>query len=84
MIQIPMTPEVFAKAKGLLAAPGTDIRSFSESGPQSGSFATAEVAFTYSYDGATLHLVVTAKHGLAKIASEDTIKSRLVELLGKV
>jgi hypothetical protein len=85
MIQLAMTPEQFAKAKMILAAPQTDIRSFSETGPVSGSFATVQVGFRYIYDGiGALALSVTAKHGAAMFATEDEIKGRLVALLAKM
>lgn len=83
MIQIPMTADRFAKAKAVIES-SAEVVSKSESGPQSGSFATGAVGFNYSYDGVTLCLVVTAKHGLAKFASEDTIKDRLLALLAQV
>jgi hypothetical protein len=78
-----MTPAMFAKAKAVIES-SPDVLSHGESGPQSGSFATSAVGMSYAYDGTTLCLVVTAKHGLAKFASEDTIKGRLMDLLSEV
>jgi hypothetical protein len=84
MIQIPMTPAQFAAAKAAIDG-SSEVLSHSASGSQLGSFSTSQVGFSYSYNGVdTMTLYVTAKHGLAKFASDDTIKARLLELLGKL
>ena len=84
MIQISMTPAQFAAAKAVIDD-SDEVLSHSVSGPQSGSFATSQVGFSYSYDGVSLMtLVVTVKHGFAKIASDDEIKAHLVRLLSKL
>lgn len=84
MIQIPLTPAQFAAAKAVIES-SSEVLSHSESGPASGSFATSQVGMSYSYNGAdTLTLSVTARHGLAKFASDDMIRQRVVTLLAQV
>jgi len=84
---IPLTPEKFAAAlKGLEAAPkGGDLKSFETSGPN-GVIKTSQVdlGFSYSDEKQELDVVILAKHGIAKFASEFTIQAHLVDLLNHV
>jgi len=84
---IPLTPEKFAAAlKGLEAAPkGGDLKSVEISGPN-GIIETSQVKLGFSYSAAKqeLAVVILAKHGLAKFASESTIQAHLVDMLNQV
>jgi hypothetical protein len=84
LINLPMTPAQYAAARTAIATPGGEVTSHSESGPWSGNFSTAQVSFSYSYDGTWLHLLVTAKRGLATFASEGTIQKKLQDLLTRL
>lgn len=83
MIQLAMTPAQFAAAKAVIGS-SAEVDFHNVSGPNSGSFATSQVAMSYFYNGAVLSLSVTAKYGMAHLASEDYIKDRLAMLLGKL
>jgi hypothetical protein len=86
MIQIPMTPDQYAKARAALAT-NSEILSHTESGLNNGSFATAqiEMAYYYATPAAELQLSIKARHGLeARLASEDQIRARLIVLLAQV
>lgn len=87
MIEINLTPEQFAKARAaILASPA--VLQHTEHSPMDGSFSTAQVTIDYSYAASyptgSMVLDVTAKHGLARFASEDEIKKRVEALLPTV
>lgn len=84
---IPLTPEKYAAAlKGLEAAPkGGDLKSFETSGPN-GILKTSQVDLGFAYSPAQggVQVAILSKHGLARFASEDTIKAHLIDMLDKV
>jgi len=87
MIQLAMSPEQFAKARtAILTSP--DVLQHAEHSPMDGTFSTSQVTIDYSYapsyPAGQMALDVTAKHGLARFASENTIKEYIQELLAKV
>lgn len=84
MINLRMSPAQFAAAKAAISKPGGEVTSHSESGDFSGNFSTPQVSFSYSYDGTTLHLLITARRGLAQLASEGTIQNKLEALLARL
>lgn len=81
MITIPMTPLQFQDAVEKLDTPGNGLTVNEALTPTTGKVANSQIAFDYAYDGTTLTLTITAKHGLAKFASDDAIKSHILELL---
>lgn len=79
-----MSAEEFAKAKAVVET-SDQVISKAEIGPNDGIFKTSQVGLNYHFDPTgTLQLTITEKHGLAKFASEDTIKAHLEELLTSV
>jgi hypothetical protein len=85
MISMAMSPAQYAAARAAITDPkNTEVTGHSESGEYSGNFRTAQVAFSYSYDGTWLHLNITAKYGVARLASEATIQGRLQALLARL
>lgn len=80
MIEIQISPEQYQKAREVIRT-AKEVRSFTEEGASAGSLSTDQVALEYVFDGDDLHVKVTAKHGMAKFASEDMIKSKLMQLL---
>lgn len=86
MIQIPMSPEQFAKARAAIAA-SSQVLGHVEKGELNGSFVTKQVSMAYYFSPAAneLHLNITARSGLeARTASEDQIKAKLVALLAQI
>lgn len=87
-MQISLTPEQYQAAlKHLLDAKSPDVDVFgmpSDTAP--GLIENKQVSLNFTYDWLAQALTVTilAKHGLARFASDDTIKAHLVDLLGKV
>lgn len=86
MIQIPLTPEQYQAAlKHLMDAKSPDVDSLTlPVGDVAGQFSNHLLTAQFSFDGTNLNITPLAKHGLARFASEDTIKAHLVDLLGKV
>lgn len=76
VIQFPMTPEQFVKAQKALDATTTHAGD-----SNSGSVVTSQLSFDYDYDGTNLSMTITAKHGIAKFASDNAIKSHIAEML---
>lgn len=87
MIQIPLTPEQYKTALGhVIQVPqSNELGSYllpTEGNP--GQLVTAQVSLEFTYNNTdTLSVNVFAKRGLAKFASEGTIKAHLVDLLGQ-
>jgi hypothetical protein len=84
MINLAMTPAQFAAARTAISTPGGEVTSHSESDQWSGNFSVPQVSFSYSYDGTTLHLTITARRGMARMASEATIQGKLQALLTRL
>jgi hypothetical protein len=79
-----MTPEQFTAARAAILA-SNQVLTHTETTETEGNFSTSQVALSYSYAAPGLMtLAVTAKHGLVRFASEDTIKQHLQELLAQV
>jgi hypothetical protein len=83
LILIPMSQEQYFAARGAIAK-SSQVLTHAEATDWTGSFSTRQVAMSYRYDGTTLSLTVTAKYGMAKFASEEMIRTRLMELLSEV
>lgn len=88
MIVIPLTVEKYETLlKGLMDYRGPDLTSFTlPVDDKFGKIVTPQVVLSFDYDRVCfeLHVTVLEKHGLAKFASEGTIKAHLIDLLGKV
>jgi hypothetical protein len=88
MIQIPLTPGQYQTALGhIMQVPqGNDLLSYElPTSEHPGQLVTAQVSLEFTYNGTdTLSVNVFAKRGLAKFASEGTIKAHLIDLLGQV
>lgn len=86
MIQIPLTPEQYqATLNHLMVAKSPDVDSFTlphDANP--GQLVNSQVNLSFTYDNTNLNITVLSKHGIARFASEGTIKAHLVDLLGKV
>lgn len=84
-MQIPLTPEQYQSAlTGLEAYRGPDLKSVTVDKDVI-TIQTSQVDLTCLYNGIdSLNVVVTARYGLAKLASDSTIKAHLLDLLGKV
>lgn len=87
MIQIPLTKDQYwAVLQHLNAAKAPDVLKFSlPSETEPGLIENAQISLNFTYNGTdALDVTILAKHGLARFASEGTIKAHLVDLLGKV
>lgn len=89
MIQIPLTPDQYKAAIAhIIQVPqSNDLDSYRlpTADDPVGQLVTPQASLEFTYNGVdTLSVDVFAKRGLAKFASEGTIKSHLIDLLGKV
>lgn len=82
MIQIPLTPDKYQETmmKLLNGVPGV-IGFEPPSVDSPGTLVTDQVLLRFTYDKTDLNVTVAEKHGLAKFASENTIKAHLTDLL---
>jgi hypothetical protein len=79
IVSIPMTPEQFLKAQvALNSAAGV-----SHTGDdKSGTVHSKDIDFSYTFDGSSLAMDITARHSLkAKIASDSQIAEHVKEML---
>jgi hypothetical protein len=80
MITIPMTAAQYAKARTIVQD-SPRLKEVVEESPTKGHFTSNMITAEYNYDGSNLTLNITAKHGLAKLASDNDIKEHLVTFL---
>jgi hypothetical protein len=78
MITISLTPEQFAKAQSALRSDKSIVYVGDD---KIGSVTTSQISFDYTYDGTNLSMTISGKHGLAKFASDSTIKEHIEALL---
>ncbi|MGH2505894.1 MAG: hypothetical protein ACRDHZ_00505 [Ktedonobacteraceae bacterium] len=86
MISIPLSPEQYQAAlNGLMQYKGGDLTSFLVPvNGQPGQIVTPQVTLDFTYTPNVLDLTIVEKHGIAKFASESTIKSHLQDMLTRV
>lgn len=85
MIEFPCTQEMYDKAKAALSTPRA-MKSFADKGNNTGSFATntykgGSLEADYSWDGNTLRVHVTHKHGSYMFLGDDTFHTEMEKLL---
>lgn len=85
MIQIPLTPEQYQTAlKHLMDAKSPDVESLTlPTATNPGQLVGSQVGLSFTYDGSNLNITILQKHGIARFASDNTIKAHLVDLLSK-
>jgi hypothetical protein len=84
MISIPLSPDKFASIKKNLES-NEAVLTKTAFDDNDGTFSTDQVSLSYHYNGTdTLAINILAKHGLARFAGEDTIKSHIQTLLETV
>lgn len=86
-MQIPLTPEQYQAAlKHLLDAKSPDVDVFGmPSATAPGLIENKQISLNFTYNGTdALSVAILEKHGIARFASEGTIKAHLIDLLGKV
>lgn len=85
MIQISLTPDKYLACLNKLAqAKAPDVESFTmPTATEPGQLVNSSVSLSFEYDQHNLNVTVVSKHGLAKFASDSTIKSHLIDLLDK-
>lgn len=82
IIEIPMTPAQYIAARlALSAAPSVSKNTVTST--TTGDVKSAQLDFSYSYDGGSLlTMTITAKHGIkAKLADDAELKSHIMEEL---
>lgn len=88
MITIPLSPEQYQQALAhIMAVPqSNDLLSYElPTADHPGQLVTSQISLEFTYNGSNaLSVNILEKRGLARFASESTIQSHLVDLLGKL
>jgi hypothetical protein len=85
MISIPLTPENYLAAVSFLANnKPAQVKSFIVA-RNVGTLITDQIQTNFTYNGTdTIEFNVTARHGMAKLASDSMIRSHLVALFAQL
>lgn len=82
---LPITPQQFDAARAAIAN-SDQVVAFTTNGNNDGEFSTTQVDLAYTHDPAAASILFTinARHGLAKFAGVQVIKSHVADLIGQV